>query len=669
MGMAPILIADPDARVASLAAHGLRKEGFEVLVANRGEGALAALASFPKLILCEIGLPSVDGFVLCENVRREPATSETPFFLLAREHEHPERDRAAAVGADDLLVKPLYVRDLITLAKLFAGRRTSDRTLQGDLSELPLFYILRALTSGGRSGEVDVPQERARVRFRDGRVVDAVAGDLTGETAVARLLLLAQGPFVVKLGPVPEHGSISYSLRDLVTHDEPRRRRFERAVSLMGGPDTKLTINFSALARELPRLPPTIEKIVRLFDGERTVREALRASDLEEATTAETVLRMRMSGVLVPARVSEAIRRGDLKLFQPSDDKALPAMTSPFADSPPPQALQLPIAARMAELRDCAARPSPRPFPSEPIVRADDRSRSDITNGGEEAAQDTDPAASVGLATATVAVRAPEPSPMSSPAPRPTKVPVVVFERRASPLPAPSAEEDAFFNTLTAPAAIESSKPTAPTAPTATYRPRALIAFASIAAALATTTTLVQRVRSHPRTERSGVAAAPAPMPSPMPSLAPVLAPEPKAIPPAADAVPAPERREETPAPAVDVEEALVTAKAILAREHAPTAALDAIAPAAQAAPDDVRIQIVLALARIDAGQLEGAEGAARRALELEPKNAQAHLALGAVLQLRGERARAIAEYHAYLRLEPRGEHAAEIRAIITRER
>ncbi|MBI5546070.1 MAG: response regulator, partial [Deltaproteobacteria bacterium] len=280
MGKAPVLIADPDSRVASLAAHGLRKAGFEVLTAHRGEDALAMLASVPALVFCEVRLPGVDGFALCENARKEPATREVPFFLLSRDEEKTERERALAAGADDLLRKPLYARDLIALAKIFAGRRSTDSLIEGDLLESPLFYLLRALTSGGRSGELSVPREKASVHFRDGRVIEASADELAGEAALSRLLVLSQGPFTLKLGPVLLRGSMSYSLRDLVTHDEPRRLRFEKAVALLGGPDVRLTIDFPGLTRELPRLPASVEKVVRLFDGKRTLIEALRASDL-----------------------------------------------------------------------------------------------------------------------------------------------------------------------------------------------------------------------------------------------------------------------------------------------------------------------------------------------------------------------------------------------------
>jgi CheY-like chemotaxis protein len=305
MGNPRILIADPDTRAVSLTAHGLRKEGFEPVTTQRGEDALALLQSVPSVVFCDVRTPGVDGFSLCETARREPLTRDIPIFLLARPDNLSDHDRAKAVGADDYLLKPLYVRDVCTLAHLFAGRRSSEALIEGDLASTPLLYLLRALTSGERSGELEAPQERGVVHFRDGRAIEATCGELSGEAAMARLILLSQGPFRLSFADVTLRESICYSLRDLVDRDGPRRRQYDAALAEMGGPQVKLAIDLGALTRELPRLTPNLEKIARLFDGRRPLGEALREADRDEVAAADAVLRLFRQKVLQPADPGE----------------------------------------------------------------------------------------------------------------------------------------------------------------------------------------------------------------------------------------------------------------------------------------------------------------------------------------------------------------------------
>lgn len=295
----PILIADPDIRVASLAAHGLRKEGYRVATAQCGESVLTLLPTRPLLIFSEVELPGIDGHSLCRHLKKDALTREIPFFLLSHRRDQNPPGKAFANGAHDYLAKPLYVRDLCTLAGLFAGHAPGNPVITGQLGTITLFHILRALTSGLRSGEVHVPEEDGEVFFHHGNLVHASAGKLCGEAAIARLLVLSSGRFVIRFGPVSKHDSICYSLRDLVTYDEPRKRKFEQAVAQMGSADSRLVVNTEVLLRKLPEIPASIEKIVRLFDGKRTLGEVLRVSDADEIFSVEAVLRLYQEEILV----------------------------------------------------------------------------------------------------------------------------------------------------------------------------------------------------------------------------------------------------------------------------------------------------------------------------------------------------------------------------------
>lgn len=680
MGKAPVLIADPDARVASLAAHGLRKEGFEVLVANRGEDALAMLAGVPSLVFCEVALPGVDGYALCENARREPATRDVPFFLLSRQHEKADHDRAAAAKADDLLGKPLYARDLLTLARLFSGRPAGTATIEGDLKELSLFHVLRALTSGWRSGELHAPREQGLLLFREGKVIDAQAGELTGDAAVSRLLLLAEGPFTLKLTTVLARGTMSYSLRDLVTHDEPRRRRFEKAMALMGGPGTRLAIDFAALTRELPKLPASIEQIVRLFDGKRSLVEALRASDLDEVTTAEAVLRLRVAGVLTLSPGEEAAPKGEVKLFEPRDDEALLEMKKLFPEgAPPPAAPPLPETTPR-EVRDWFQDIVQRtPIQDLMAVKdggwvaqpASEASKQLLSVAGAEATADIDakiealggpaaPAPSAASGPAAPAPRpaapaavapAPAPVPASAPRPAPSALPIPLYR------PAPPARLDEHFPDETffveEPEGLLARASAAFSILSSSWFGVGLIVVGALALGVSASI-FVQYL--YARANRPHAAAVVPALPPVVQHAAPRLAPPP----------PPPEPTAAEVQLAEDVPRWLSEGKALYDRGQA-NEALVPLEKAAAAAPTSAGAQVLLSLARLDAGKFEGAEAAARRAIELAADEPRAHLALGSVLQARGQNAAARAAYETYLKLAPRGEHAADVRAILSR--
>ncbi len=295
MGIRRVLIADPDARAAALIARGLRKDGFEVAVASTLETAQGFLSEPVRMVFAQAA-GRLDGVALCAAVRGS-FSAQAPVILFSREADAPLRARARAAGADDLLIKPFYARDACTLARLFARAGGTE----GSLSEQPLFFLLRALTSGCRNGEIELPEEKGSVSFLDGRIVGASCAGLGGEDAIARLLLVARGSFRLKLGPPRGRVSMDLTLRDLVLTEGPRRRRFEQAVALLGGETARLEVQFQAMADAMPKLPPSIERLVHLFDGRRTLSQALRACELEELTAAESILRLKILGVLTQA--------------------------------------------------------------------------------------------------------------------------------------------------------------------------------------------------------------------------------------------------------------------------------------------------------------------------------------------------------------------------------
>jgi CheY-like chemotaxis protein len=102
-----ILIADPDEDNRALYHEALRAAGYAVTEASDGRSALTeALSRPPALLLMELRLPLVDGYGLCEVLRRDPETRSIPILVVTAEARQRELTRIRDAGANAVLVKP-----------------------------------------------------------------------------------------------------------------------------------------------------------------------------------------------------------------------------------------------------------------------------------------------------------------------------------------------------------------------------------------------------------------------------------------------------------------------------------------------------------------------------------------------------------------------------------
>lgn len=119
MTEARILLADDDEMIVDVLSYQLKKEGYEVITARDGAEALAlARSSAPDLILLDVMMPKVQGWEVCQEVRR---TSAVPILMLTARGEELDRVLGLELGADDYVVKPFSFREL--LARIRANLR------------------------------------------------------------------------------------------------------------------------------------------------------------------------------------------------------------------------------------------------------------------------------------------------------------------------------------------------------------------------------------------------------------------------------------------------------------------------------------------------------------------------------------------------------------------
>ncbi len=91
----------------------LEEEGFETVTASNGMDAIdAAKSSQPDLIICDIMLPDISGYMILEELRKRESTSRIPFIFLTAKAEMTDLRKGMNLGADDYLTKPFSIKEL-----------------------------------------------------------------------------------------------------------------------------------------------------------------------------------------------------------------------------------------------------------------------------------------------------------------------------------------------------------------------------------------------------------------------------------------------------------------------------------------------------------------------------------------------------------------------------
>ena len=132
---ARILIVDDEPPIVDLLAYNLERANYQVIVARDGEQALAtARQQQPDLIILDLMLPRLDGLEVCRALRRE---CDVPIIMLTARDAEVDRVVGLELGADDYVVKPFSVRELMARVKSVL-RRSAPRmaTVDPDLVRL-----------------------------------------------------------------------------------------------------------------------------------------------------------------------------------------------------------------------------------------------------------------------------------------------------------------------------------------------------------------------------------------------------------------------------------------------------------------------------------------------------------------------------------------------------
>jgi DNA-binding response OmpR family regulator len=120
---APILVVDDDAKIVRLVRTYLERDGFSVVTAADGPGALEAIETHaPALVVLDLMLPELDGRAVIRAVRRDEEAGRTPILVLSARSSTIDRIAGLEDGADDYLPKPFSPAELVLRVKSILRR-------------------------------------------------------------------------------------------------------------------------------------------------------------------------------------------------------------------------------------------------------------------------------------------------------------------------------------------------------------------------------------------------------------------------------------------------------------------------------------------------------------------------------------------------------------------
>ncbi len=133
-----ILLIEDDADLFALLKYNLEKEGFVLTGSQTGKGAIELCRQEkPDLILLDIMLPDSNGLDICKGIRQDPLLGATPVIFLTARASETDRIVGLELGANDYIVKPFFVRELIARVKLqFRTQTAPARVLEAHGIEL-----------------------------------------------------------------------------------------------------------------------------------------------------------------------------------------------------------------------------------------------------------------------------------------------------------------------------------------------------------------------------------------------------------------------------------------------------------------------------------------------------------------------------------------------------
>ena len=243
-----IALVDDDHELRILLEARLKALHYELVPIAESTNVLQTLVrSAPEAIIVNADLGWVDGYQLLHQTRLEPELGGVPFLFLSIHGEPAEQAHARAAGADDYIIRPCALRELV--ARVHSAIRRKARLtdqhfvrplagagIRGRLADMALTEICQVLAQGLKTARVVVTdgdgEGDGELYFRGGQLAHAVTGGRTGAEAFYALLRVDQGEFRIEHGVATPDATVTDRLEYLLMEgmrliDEERREQVE----------------------------------------------------------------------------------------------------------------------------------------------------------------------------------------------------------------------------------------------------------------------------------------------------------------------------------------------------------------------------------------------------------------------------------------------------------
>jgi CheY-like chemotaxis protein len=304
--LSTLLLVDTDPRGLETLTYGFEREGCTVAGTSDPRLAPDLLRTMtPQLAIISLRTPEKPGLDVITGIKRGAPVRRVPIVTLG---PPALRQAALAAGTNDFVATPLFVRDVVNVSRLLTLAHTVPNApqpeveVQARLSEYHgLFYLLRALAVTGRSGIILMSRgnKRAELSVSDGAVMAVHIAGLQGMPALHQLLLWEEAAVSLKFRVVPKRSNLHMSSQELLDECERFLRDFAHAAQELGAPRC---IYVPAADRDPGTSglqPSQLGPALRLFDGQRTLTDAIEESPFRVFDTLRVIKRLVDAGALV----------------------------------------------------------------------------------------------------------------------------------------------------------------------------------------------------------------------------------------------------------------------------------------------------------------------------------------------------------------------------------
>lgn len=206
-----ILVVEDNPAVLELVRHGMEQCGDVITASDGGDAMLKVFDEKPDLILSDFQMPGMDGRQLFEKLRGREQSKNIPFFFMATRGDIEEKLRPYITdGVEDFIVKPFYLKDLISRMKKITDRMALEKmqqkatrpgVLEGQLATMNVIDLLQSLEMGQKSCKLTLrsPAGKCELFFQNGQCNDAVFNDgqVVGDEAVYKVVQWTEGDFEI----------------------------------------------------------------------------------------------------------------------------------------------------------------------------------------------------------------------------------------------------------------------------------------------------------------------------------------------------------------------------------------------------------------------------------------------------------------------------------------